>query len=113
MIKGGYKMSIDKAIEKLSPLSEISLYILLSLYEKELHGYGVILRTREYTKGMLELKTASVYAAINRFIDYGLVEYTRSQDGKKFYKITNLGETFLRIEYERVKLLENNIKEKI
>lgn len=103
-------MSIEKAIEKLSPLSEISLYILLSLFEKEQHGYGVILRTREFTQGKLELKTASVYAAINRFIDYGLVEYTRSEDSKKYYRTTDQGEVFLRMEYKRIKLLENNIR---
>lgn len=103
-------MSIEKAIKKLSPLSEISLYILLSLFEKEQHGYGVILRTREYTDGLLELKTASVYAAINRFIDYGLAKYTRDQDGKKYYRITDQGEKFLRMEYKRIKLLEDNMR---
>lgn len=102
-------MTLRKAKEKLSPLSEFSLYILLSLYEGEKHGYGVILRTRKYTNGKLELKTATVYAAINRFIGYGLVKYSRDHEGKKYYKITEDGKKFLELEYKRVKLLEKNI----
>lgn len=103
-------MSLEKAIEKLSPLSEFSLYILLSLYEGEKHGYGVILKTREFTNGELELKTATVYAAINRFISYELVKYLRDYDGKKYYQITEEGKKFLKLEYQRVELLEKKLR---
>lgn len=103
-------MSFDKAIEKLSPLSEYSIYILLSLYDGEKHGYGVILKTREWTDGKTELKTATVYAAINRFIEYGLVEHTKEFEGKKYYKITKEGVAFLKHEYNKIRLLNNNIE---
>ncbi len=103
-------MTFRKAKEKLSPLSEFSLYILLSLYESEKHGYGVILRTREITRGKLELKTATVYAAINRFISYKLVRHSRDFESKKYYEITEDGKRFLEFEYKRVKSLEKNMK---
>lgn len=109
MEEGG-SMTLRRAKDKLSPLSEFSLYILISLYEGEKHGYGVILKTRELTNGKLELKTATVYAAINRFIDYQLVKHSREFEGKKYYLITEDGKKFLESEYKRVKLLEKNIK---
>jgi DNA-binding PadR family transcriptional regulator len=92
-------MTLKKAKDKLSPLSEFSLYTLLSLYEDEKHGYGVILKTRGLTNGELELKTATVYSAINRFIEYGLVKYLRDEDGKKYYQITEDGKFLLEFLY--------------
>lgn len=101
-------MSLEHAIEKLSPVSEFSMYILLSLYEGENHGYGIVVKTRRLTSGRLELKTATVYSAINRFIAYGLVKLTNEHEGKKFYKLTNDGVIFVKSEYEKIKQLEQN-----
>lgn len=101
-------MSLQNAIEKLSPLSEHSLYVLLSLFKNENHGYGVVIETRELTTGRLELKPATVYKAINRFIEYGLVMYSEESEGKKYYKITCEGKEFLKHEYERLELLNSN-----
>ena len=101
-------MSLQLAFEKLSPVSEFSMYILLSLYEGENHGYGIVVKTRRLTSGRLELKTATVYSAINRFIDYGLVKLSNEHEGKKFYELTNDGVIFVKNEYEKIKLLEHN-----
>lgn len=91
-------------------MSESSMYILLSLYDGEKHGYGVILKTREITNGEVELVTATVYSAIGRFIIYGLVDYSRENDDKKYYKITELGKRILIDEYTRVEKLKRNIE---
>ena len=102
-------MGLQNAIDKLSPLSEQSLYILLSLYKSENHGYGVVISTRDMTNGRLELNPTTVYKAIYRFIEYGLVEYSDESDGKKYYKLSNDGKLFLSHEYQKIKLLEHNI----
>ena len=102
-------MGLQNAIDKLSPLSEQSLYILLSLYKSDNHGYGVVIATRDMTNGRLELNPTTVYKAINRFIEYGLVEYSDESDGKKYYKLSNDGKSFLSHEYQKIKLLEQNI----
>ena len=108
MIRGD-QMSLQSAIEKLSPLSEHSLYVLLSLFKGENHGYGVVIETRDLTEGKLELKPATAYKAINRFIEYGLVLYSEEFEGKKYYKITDDGKEFLKNEFLRIELLNSNL----
>lgn len=102
-------MDFEKVVEKLSPLSEQSLYILLSLYKSENHGYGIVIKTRDMTEGEIELNPTTVYKAISRFIEYGLVTFSDEYEDKKYYKITESGAAFLKHEHDRLTLLNSNI----
>lgn len=112
-LRGGVLMDYVKVVEKLSPLSEQSLYILLSLYKGENHGYGIVIKTRDMTEGDIELNPTTVYKAINRFVEYGLVTFSDEYEDKKCYKITESGVAFLKHEHDRLKLLNSNILKSI
>ena len=91
------------------PLSEPVFHILLALGEAPRHGYGIILRVEEWTEGRLVLKTATLYTALRRLVDGGLIEETRVADPEDerriTYRITPAGRERLRAETARVQAL--------
>jgi DNA-binding PadR family transcriptional regulator len=91
------------------PLSEPVFHILLALAEAPRHGYGIILRVEEWTEGRLVLKTGTLYTALRRLVDGGLIEETRvpSPDDERriYYRITGAGRERLRSEAVRVREL--------
>lgn len=92
------------------PMTESTYYILLSLLEPN-HGYGIIQRTLELTKGRLELGAGTLYGAINHLLEKGwIVLYSEEKESrkKKEYCLTRIGRAALEEEMERLKeLLEN------
>lgn len=79
-----------------SPLTDLAFSILLALKDEELHGYGLLQRLREMV-GRASLRTGTVYAALARLQDAGLVaERFRApspdDDGRRrYYGITPRG----------------------
>lgn len=59
------------------------------------HGYGVLLRIEETSRGLLNLEQGSLYPALNRLEDLGLVasELGTSENNRraKFYRLTRSG----------------------
>jgi PadR family transcriptional regulator, regulatory protein PadR len=77
-------------------------FILASLLEGPLHGYGVIKRVEELTGGELRLAAGTLYAALDRLAAEGLVK----QDGeavvsgrlRRYYRLTADGSATLKAE---------------
>jgi DNA-binding PadR family transcriptional regulator len=92
-----------------SPLSEPVFHILLALAEAPRHGYGIILRVEEWTDGRLVLKTGTLYTALRRLADGGLIETADVADPEDerriYYRITVSGRERLRAEAARVQAL--------
>ena len=59
--------------DKLLPLTPLSLHILLALAERGNHGYGLMKEVRERTNGAINPATGTVYLALQRLEDEGLV----------------------------------------
>ena len=59
--------------EQLLPLTPLSLHILLALAAGENHGYGLMKEVRERTNGAINPATGTVYLALQRLEDEGLV----------------------------------------
>ncbi len=59
--------------EQLLPLTPLSLHLLLSLAASENHGYGLMKEVRERTNGTINPATGTVYLALQRLEDEGLV----------------------------------------
>lgn len=91
----------------LLPLTEPVFHILLALSDQELHGYGIILAVEEVTSGKVRLKTGTLYAAIRRLVEEGLIEEIQpdipaDEDRRRVYRLTGFGRAVARAESRRV-----------
>jgi DNA-binding PadR family transcriptional regulator len=64
----------------LLPLTEVAFEILLSLADGERHGYDILKDIERRTDGRLRLHPGTLYRALARMIDDGLVEQTTTVD---------------------------------
>ena len=58
---------------QLLPLTPLSLHILLALAAGDRHGYGLMKEVRERSNGAINPATGTVYLALQRLEDEGLV----------------------------------------
>lgn len=72
-------------------LTEVTFYILLSLYTPK-HGYAVMQFIEEKTRGRLSLGAGTLYGALNSLQEKGWIAPCGDSDGrKKEYLITSQG----------------------
>ncbi|MCM3741510.1 PadR family transcriptional regulator [Oceanobacillus luteolus] len=78
---------------KKSRFSENSLLILISLAEKERHGYAIM---EDIEKNYdIKLGPGTLYGAIARLEKEGYIRVLESEDRKKPYKLTEEGQQYL------------------
>lgn len=95
------------------PLTSPVFQILLSLSDRELHGYAIIQDIRERTDGEVNLTASTLYAAIKRLLDLRLIDESSARPGaaddprRRYYRITAYGLEVARLETARLgRLLE-------
>jgi DNA-binding PadR family transcriptional regulator len=89
------------------PLSELPLQILLALGSGASHGYGIGKEIEERSSGRLKPTTGSLYQALKRLRDDGLIENAdpTEENGdarRKYFRITPLGRQVMALEAERL-----------
>ena len=91
------------------PLTVPVFQILLSVSDRDLHGYAIIQDIRERTGGEVELTASTLYAAIKRLLDVRLIEELDTRPGpedddprRRYYRITALGLDVARLEAARL-----------
>lgn len=90
------------------PLTPLTMALLLSLAEGERHGYALMKDVEEQTEGTLTPGTGSLYAALERLMDEGLIEEAPdAADGhddrrRRYYRITEEGRAVTRAEARRM-----------
>ncbi len=84
-------------------LTEAVYYILLSL-TKPLHGYGIMQKTSELSKGRLVISAGTLYGAINTLLERGWIKQhiTAEESRRKEYLITEAGRVVLQAEWLRL-----------
>ncbi|SDZ47728.1 transcriptional regulator, PadR family [Asanoa ishikariensis] len=87
-------------------MREPTFLILTALARAPMHGYGLITEVAELSGGRVELRPGTLYGALDRLADDGLVERDREEivDGRarRYYRLTDRGETALGAEVERL-----------
>ena len=81
--------------------------ILLSLAERDLHGYAIIGDIRERTHGEMRLTASTLYAALKRLLDEQLIEEITPRGEpvdprRRYYRITREGKAAGRAEAARL-----------
>jgi DNA-binding PadR family transcriptional regulator len=99
------------------PLTAPVFQILLSLVDRELHGYAIIADIRERTGGDVRLTASTLYAALRRLLDAGLLDEVDPPDRdadtrRRYYRLTKLGRDVGRLEAARLERLTAMAREK-
>lgn len=90
------------------PITPLTMAILLALAQDEMHGYALMQEVEALTEGAVVPGTGSLYAALARLEDEGLVEPVADQpdeaaDGRRrYFRITKQGRRAARAEAERM-----------
>ena len=101
---------MDSHIRKVYvPMTETGFYILLCLRGPN-HGYGIVQRVKELTDGELVLSPGTMYGSLSKMEKDGLICFTREEDKRKLYHITDLGREILDLEIARIERLYRNSK---
>ena len=87
-------------------LREPSFLILTALAAGAQHGYGIMTDVAEISDGRVRLRPGSLYAALNRLVAEGLVEFDREEivDGRlrRYYRLSSAGGQRLAAEVDRL-----------
>jgi DNA-binding PadR family transcriptional regulator len=80
-------------------MTEQALFILASLTRGELHGYGIARDVEELSEGRVKLTAGTLYGALNRLTEEGLIAQTRERvvggRRRRYYRLTSAGQTAL------------------
>jgi DNA-binding PadR family transcriptional regulator len=86
-------------------------FILAALLDGPLHGYGIIKRVEELADGELRLRAGTLYAALDRLADQGLVvadhEEVVSGRLRRYYRLTPEGGATLAAEASQLRRAAN------
>lgn len=94
-----------------TPLSPLSMAILVSLGRDDRHGYALMQEIEERSGGRLTPGTGSLYAALQRLMDDGLIvespDRPRADEDRRrrYYRITPEGRRAAADEAERMREL--------
>jgi DNA-binding PadR family transcriptional regulator len=96
-----------KPSDSLLPLTPISFEVLLALMDGELHGYAILQAVEARLTGKLPLRTGTMYRALARLLDEGLIERAGgpAQDEdprRRNYRITAHGRSTAKAEARRL-----------
>ena len=99
----------SKQPEDLLPLTPAVLNILLALAGGERHGYGIMHEVREGTNGTVRLGPGTLYTAIKRLLEGGLIEESDERPDseiddqrRRYYRLTDFGQRVVSAEVERL-----------
>ena len=101
------------------PLTVQVFQILLSLTDRELHGYAIIQDVRRRTGDEVRLTASTLYAAIKRLLAGGLIEEMDERPDpqiddarRRYYRITPFGCDVARLEAGRLQRLTAMARDK-
>lgn len=90
------------------PLTPLTMAVLLALAAGDSHGYALMQDVERQTGGALAPGTGSLYAALQRLMEDGLIRESPDRPGpdedqrRKYYRITAAGRDVARREAERM-----------
>ena len=93
--------------KKYLPLTESTYYIMLTLV-KPLHGYSVMQKIEEISKGTVKVGPGTLYGAFTSLEKEGLIVKVKEEDRRKSYVLTAKGKKVLMNQIKRLKIMTQN-----
>jgi len=88
-------------------MSEATYYVLASLLDERLHGYGIVKKAALLSSGAVTLTTGTLYGALDRLVGQGLVEADGEEEVegrlRRYYRISDAGAEAVRGEATRMR----------
>ncbi|MGM9925466.1 MAG: PadR family transcriptional regulator [Bacillus sp. (in: firmicutes)] len=81
-------------------LTDPTYYILLTMIEP-IHGYGIMQKIEQLSKGTMAIGPASLYTILKKLKNAGLIDLIPSDDRRKIYMLTDKGKEILQKDIER------------
>ncbi|MFE8700758.1 PadR family transcriptional regulator [Cytobacillus sp. FJAT-54145] len=105
---------MSKIAHQFLPLTYSTFYILISLLEPR-HGYGIMQKVEELSKGETKLGAGTIYGALSKLEKQNLIKKEGKEDSerRKSYILTSLGKEVVMLEFARLEQLVRNGKEYI
>lgn len=101
-------------MHKNSPLTEATYYILISLTEP-LHGYGIMKKVEQMSKGRIKLAAGTLYGALNTMQSNKLIKAAGEEEAnkrRKLYIRTAKGTELVKFEISRLReMVENGLQQ--
>jgi DNA-binding PadR family transcriptional regulator len=98
--------------EDFLPLHRDTFHILVSLADRDRHGYSILLDVADRTNGALRFSPSSLYASIKRLAHQGLIEELTERpdpdeddERRRYYRLTRLGREVAEVEARRLERL--------
>jgi DNA-binding PadR family transcriptional regulator len=92
-----------------SPLSETTLYILVSLVRGPLHGYAIAKEVKALSENRLILSVSTLYTTLKRLLEDGWIERVGEDSEpddtgrpRKVYTLTERGQSIIGLEKKRL-----------
>lgn len=87
-------------------MREPTYFILAALQDEARHGYAIMIRAEELSRGRVKLATGTLYAALDRLTGEGLVQVVNEEivngRARRYYELTDEGRAALVAEAERM-----------
>ena len=111
------KKTTEPDPEMLLPLPVTVFHILVALSDADRHGYAIMQDVAERTAGKLKLSPGTLYGAIKRMLEEGLVKETAERpdpeeddERRRYYRITPFGRRVAMAESTRLSALVKQAK---
>jgi DNA-binding PadR family transcriptional regulator len=98
--------------EDFLPLLKDTFHILVAVAERDRHGYAIMQDIAARTGGQIRLRPSSLYSAIHRMLEEGLIEELDERPGdvndderRRYYRITSFGRRVAIAEARRLERL--------
>jgi len=98
--------------ESFLPLHRDTFQILVSLADRERHGYSVMQDVLQRTDGAVRLSPSTLYASIKRLVEQELIEELderpdpkHDDERRRYYRLTHLGRKVAMAEARRLERL--------
>ena len=87
-------------------MREPTYFILAALQDEPRHGYAIMTRAEELSRGLVKLATGTLYAALDRLTGEGYIRAVREEivngRARRYYALTDEGLAALVAEAERM-----------
>jgi len=92
---------------KYLPLTESTYYIMLTLVEP-LHGYAVMQKVEQISKGTVKVGPGTLYGAFTSLEKEGLIVKVKEEERRKSYLLTPKGKKVLMNQINRLEIMTQN-----